>query len=144
MKKLLYSFAAVATMLFAAGCAQEKFTGGNDGDLVEVSFNIAMPGEVATKADAFISDGSKATELIFQAFDNSAEKKPLPKLAKVVTVSDRKATVKVSLIKGVTYNFVFWAQKPGQYINTIVDGSTNTASVTDLTFTADQVKEMKA
>ena len=142
MKKLLYSFAAVATMLFAAGCAQEKFTGGNDGDLVEVSFNIAMPGEVATKADAFISDGSKATELIFQAFDNSAEKKPLPKLAKVVTVSERKATVKVSLIKGVTYNFVFWAQKPGQYINTIVDGSTNTASVTDLTFTADQLKAM--
>ena len=122
MKKLLYSFAAVATMLFAAGCAQEKLVGPAGGDTVEATFSVALPDAVATKA---ISDGTAATELLFFAFDGNGKYLANVKPAEAVTVSNYEASVTVKLIKGMTYNFVFWAQTPGKYTNliSVTDGT---------------------
>lgn len=120
MKKLLYSLAAVATLVFAASCAQEKLVGTDNADLVEVTFNVGMPDAVATKA---ISDGTKATELLFFAFDGNGKYLANVKPAEPVEVSEYQAAVTVKLIKGMTYNFVFWAQTPGKYTNLFYVGS---------------------
>ena len=66
MKKVLYAIAAVALTVFAASCAREAADVQQNGDLVEVSFNVAMPNAVATKA---ISDGETAKKLEFRVYD---------------------------------------------------------------------------
>lgn len=117
MKKLLYTLAALAAMVVAASCEQEKLVGPDNSDLVEVTFNVAMPDAVATKG---ISDGTKATELLFFAFDGNGKYLEGVKPATYpVAVSGYNAAVTVKLIKGMTYSFVFWAQKPGQYTSLI-------------------------
>ena len=49
MKKSLLSIFAMATMLLATGCSQEEelVNGGENGELVEVSFNIKTGEEAA-------------------------------------------------------------------------------------------------
>ena len=117
MKKVLYSLATVAALLLAAACEREVSVTAGPEDLVEATFNIAMPGNVATKT---ISDGTQATELLFFAFDGNGKYLENVKPATYpVSVSGYNAAVTVKLIKGMTYNFVFWAQKPGQYTNLI-------------------------
>lgn len=105
MRKLLYSLAAVATLLFAASCAQEKLGGPIGGETVEATFSVALPDAVVTKA---ISDGANATKIMFRAFD--ADGKHIAGLDKDdIAVSGYKATHTARLIKGLTYSFVFWA-----------------------------------
>lgn len=116
MKKLLYSLAAVATLLFAASCAQENLGRPAGEDTVEATFSVALPDAVGTKA---ISDGTAATELLFFAFDGNGKYLANVKPAEAVTVNNYEASVTVKLIKGMTYNFVFWAQKPGKYTSLI-------------------------
>ena len=112
MKKLLYTLATLAALAFAAGCAREVVgTDAVNGDTVEGTFTIALPENVATRA---ISDGTGATQLLFRAYDT--EGKMLTALSQDdVTVSGYNATVTVRLIKGVTYDFTFWAQTQGKY-----------------------------
>ena len=116
MKKLLYSLTAVAALVFAASCSRETAGVVDNSDLVEVTFNLGTPEEVATKA---ISDGTQATELLFFAFDGNGKYLENVKPAEPVTVSGYNASVTVKLIKGMTYNFVFWAQTPGKYTSLI-------------------------
>ena len=119
MKKVLYAIAAVALTVFAASCAREVADVQQNGDLVEVSFNVAMPNTVATKA---ISDGETAKKLEFRVYD--AAGKHLTNLDQTVDVNGKQATVNVKLVGGLEYQFVFWAQKAGQY--TIAEDGTIT------------------
>ena len=116
MKKLLYSLTAVAALVFAASCSRETAGVVDNSDLVEVTFNLGTPEEVATKT---ISDGTKATELLFFAFDGNGKYLKNVKPAEPVTISGYNASVTVKLIKGMTYNFVFWAQTPDKYTDLI-------------------------
>ena len=127
MKKLLYTLATLAALAFAAGCAREVVgTDAVNGDTVEGTFTIALPENVATRA---ISDGTGATQLLFMAYDT--EGKMLTALSQDdVTVSGYNATVTVSLIKGVTYDFTFWAQTQGKY--TIANDGTITITPADM------------
>lgn len=108
MKKVFQILSAAALVIFAAACAKES--GINEGARLESTFRVALPGSAASKA---VSDGLGATELLFRVYDQNG--KHLSQLDQTVAVSGRTATVTVALVKGVTYNFVFWAQKPGQY-----------------------------
>ena len=119
MRKILYAIAAVALTVFAASCAREVADVQQNGDLVEVSFNVAMPNTVATKA---ISDGETAKKLEFRVYD--AAGKHLTNLDQTVDVNGKQATVNVKLVGGLEYKFVFWAQKAGQY--TIAEDGTIT------------------
>ena len=127
MKKLLYTLATLAALAFAAGCAREVVgTDAVNGDTVEGTFTIALPENVATRA---ISDGTGATQLLFRAYDT--EGKMLTALSQDdVTVSGYNATVTVRLIKGVTYDFTFWAQTQGKY--TIANDGTITITPADM------------
>lgn len=111
--KLFNAFAAAAMSVLALACAKEPVTG--DGQTVEATFDVDVPGvEVSTKG---LSDAASVNELICQVFLKGAKDKnkhfvytPVPELTQKVAVVGGKATVKLSLVKGQTYSFAFWAQ----------------------------------
>lgn len=105
MKTLKYLAAAALTLL-AVSCNKEQVTEVPDGQLVDVTFTAALPGEMATKA---IGDGQTAKTLYVSVYENDDEKTKL-ELDKTATFTDLKTQVTFSLVKGKTYNFVFWAQ----------------------------------
>ncbi len=105
MKTLKY-LAAAALALLAVSCNKEQMAEVPDGQLVDVTFAAALPGEMATKA---IGDGMTAKNLYVSVYENDAEKTKL-ELDKTATFTDLKTQVTFSLVKGKTYNFVFWAQ----------------------------------
>lgn len=109
MKALKYLAAAALTLL-AVGCNKEQVTEVPDGQMVDVTFTAALPGEMETKA---IGDGQTAKNLYVSVYENDADKTHLRDLDKTATFTDLKTQVKFSLVKGKTYNFVFWAQAEG-------------------------------
>lgn len=108
MKTFKYLAAAALTML-AVSCNKEQVTEVPDGQMVDVTFTAALPGEMATKA---LGDGQTAKNLYVSVYENDAEKTKLD-LDKTATFTDLKTQVTFSLVKGKTYNFVFWAQAEG-------------------------------
>ena len=109
MKTFKYLAAAALTML-AVSCNKEQVTEVPDGQMVDVTFTAALPGEMATKA---LGDGMTAKNLYVSVYENDAEKSHLGDLDKTATFTDLKTQVTFSLVKGKTYNFVFWAQAEG-------------------------------
>lgn len=105
MKPIKYLAAAALTLL-AVSCNKEQVTEVPDGQLVDVTFTAALPGEMATKA---IGDGQTAKTLYVSVYENDDAKTKL-ELDKTATFTDLKTQVTFSLVKGKTYNFVFWAQ----------------------------------
>lgn len=114
MKKLLYSLAALATLLFAAGCAKEQLPqDGRDGDLVEATFQVALSNQAATKVDG-VSEAANVDELDVFVYDKNGDW--LNTLIPAVTKVDQTHyTVTMKLIRNVQYSFVFFAQKSGTY-----------------------------
>lgn len=105
MKTLKYLAAAALTLL-AVSCNKEQVAEVTDGQMVDVTFTAALPGEMATKA---IGDGQTAKTLYVSVYENDDAKTKL-ELDKTATFTDLKTQVTFSLVKGKTYNFVFWAQ----------------------------------
>lgn len=99
-------FAAAAMALLAMGCGKEQVAEVPDGQTVDVTFTAALPGEMATKA---LGDGQTAKTLYVSVYENDDAKTKL-ELDKTATFTDLKTQVTFSLVKGKTYNFVFWAQ----------------------------------
>ena len=115
MKKLL-SILAMASMLFAMSCAEDK-VGSNNGDETQVVFNLGLEGQSGTRA---IGDGTTVTDLYYQVFDENGEALSLtPEPVRIedeFSAEDRTAAVALSLLKGRTYKIAFWAQhKESQY-----------------------------
>ena len=116
-KNLFKTFAIAAMAVLAGACAKEQ-VGSADGETVEMTFNVDVPG--ATITTKGLSDAAQVDELVFQVFltGTKDEKKhfintPVPELTQVVPVVDKKATVKVNLVKGQRYSYAFWAQSKG-------------------------------
>ena len=109
MKSFKYLAAAALTLL-AVGCNKEQVTEVPDGQMVDVTFTAALPGEMATKA---LGDGQTAKTLYVSVYENDDAKTKLASLDKTADFADLKTQVTFSLVKGKTYNFVFWAQAEG-------------------------------
>ena len=109
MKSFKYLAAAALTLL-AVGCNKEQVTEVPDGQMVDVTFTAALPGEMATKA---LGDGQTAKKLYVSVYENDDAKTKLASLDKTADFADLKTQVTFSLVKGKTYNFVFWAQAEG-------------------------------
>lgn len=108
--KALKCFIAAALALTAMSCAKESIEP-EAGDAT-VSFTAQMPGSPATRA---ISDGTTANKLIVAVYDANGELTSL-RQEKTIAIS---TTVEFNLVKGKTYDFVFWAQNDGvNYYNT--------------------------
>lgn len=111
LKKLTPPLALFASLAILASCAKEATSPRlqETGETVTATFQVVLPAQADTKT---ISDGLSATELLFMAYDQSGKHLDLDQS---VTVSGRTATVSANLVKGIQYQFVFWAQKPNQY-----------------------------
>ena len=113
-KNLFKTFAIAAMAVLAGACAKEQAASG-DGETVEMTFNVDVPEPTITTKG--LSDAAQVDELVFQVFltgtkdeNKHYENKPVPELTQVVPVVDKKATVKVNLVKGQRYSYAFWAQ----------------------------------
>lgn len=116
-KNLFKTFAIAAMTVLAGACAKEQVASG-DGETVEMTFNVDVPETTITTKG--LSDAAQVDELVFQVFltgtkdeNKHYENKPVPELTQVVPVVDKKATVRVNLVKGQTYSYAFWAQSKG-------------------------------
>ena len=116
-KNLFKTFAIAAMTVLAGACAKEQ-VGSADGETVEMTFNVDVPETTITTKG--LSDAAQVDELVFQVFlrGNKDENKhfintPVPELTQVVPVVDKKATVRVNLVKGQIYSYAFWAQSKG-------------------------------
>ena len=116
-KNLFKTFAIAAMTVLAGACAKEQVASG-DGETVEMTFNVDVPETTITTKG--LSDAAQVDELVFQVFlrGNKDENKhfintPVPELTQVVPVVDKKATVRVNLVKGQIYSYAFWAQSKG-------------------------------
>lgn len=104
--KIIKYLAAASLTLLAVSCNKEQVAEVPDGQMVDVTFTAALPGEMATKA---LGDGQTAKTLYVSVYENDDAKTKLD-LDKTATFTDLKTQVTFSLVKGKTYNFVFWAQ----------------------------------
>lgn len=116
-KNLFKTFAIAAIAVLAGACAKEQVASG-DGETVEMTFNVDVPETTITTKG--LSDAAQVDELVFQVFltGTKDDKKhyintPVPELTQVVPVVDKKATVRVNLVKGQRYSYAFWAQSKG-------------------------------
>lgn len=116
-KNLFKSLAFAAVAVIAGACAKEQVTSGG-GETVEMTFNVDVPETTITTKG--LSDAAQVDELVFQVFLTGTKDKnkhyvntPVPELTQVVPVVDKKATVRVNLVKGQTYSYAFWAQSKG-------------------------------
>ena len=113
MKRIIL-FALAIAGLALTGCQRERVENSRNGETVTARFTVAVPGLSDSKAvSQYIADGTKATELLFRAYDASG--RHLENLDQTVTVSGRKAEVSVKLLQGAGYKLLFWAQAPGKY-----------------------------
>ena len=115
MKKLFMSMMSLVALVgLFASCSDENM-GANE---VEVTFTVSMEELAGSRAYA---DGTTAKELVFAVFDHTIKNEngtiakygeELPKMRQTSIEFDAelKATVSTKLIKGKTYDFVFWAQ----------------------------------
>ena len=132
MRKLLYTFAAFTGMLaVAASCQRETPLDTDpvaDGAPVQVTFDVSLDGFASTKA---YSNGSSVNKLSFLVYDqNGNEIEGLRKLNVGSFNPSGSTSVSVSLVKGVKYNFVFFAQNGDHYT---INAAAKTLTVADAT-----------
>ena len=133
MKKLFYSLMTIAALLTAASF-QKEFTNSPDpaygGKPVVTTFNVDLG--VATKAvaESALDDGTTVDKLYVAAFaqaDGSLVSTSLVG-ANAASISNKTATVKLTLSKGQAYDIVFFAMKDGAYDVSFANGPTATFS----------------
>lgn len=105
MKKFLSIF-AVASMMLAVGCADD-LSYDDMGD-TEVTFSINLPD--LAEDTRVIADGTTATQLYYAVYDNNKQIIPGLTPTEPITLQNKQHQLKVRLVKGLTYNFAFWAE----------------------------------
>ena len=115
MKKMFYTLFALAAMaMTSTSCSDELENGASaNGNEVAVSFKVQLENAVGSRA---IGDGTNAKYLAFAVYkeavndtiDNEVEALRQDNIE--VDSETLTATVTTRLVKGQTYNFIFWAQ----------------------------------
>lgn len=120
MKKFFYSVLAAATMLFTAtSCSQDEeiVGGGNtpDGKGQKVTFTVGMPEEANSRAIAdgvSVGGGNKADNLIWALYEKDKNVRldfgHVPG-TKNTTTGKHEFTAEITMVKGLTYNVLFFA-----------------------------------
>lgn len=115
MKKLFYSLFALAAMaMTSTSCSDEIENGAVNSNEAVVSFKVQLENAVGSRA--LIGDGTNAKYLAFAVYkeavndtiDNEVEALRQDNIE--VNSETLTATVTTRLVKGQTYNFIFWAQ----------------------------------
>lgn len=125
MKKVLFSTVAMsALMLMATSCADDQTSDLKAGAESTVTITAQLPGDMGTRAFA---DGKKATELHYAVYEKGTTKRlEVCKKADgtkgqpegTATMTGLKTTISLQLTTGKEYDFVFWADAPGDNVYT--------------------------
>ena len=135
MKKLLFSAAALATLLFAS-CQRDNLELSGDNAVV---FTVEAPGAVTTKALAdgqLFADGTNVNEVHYAVYmtndglPNSISNGS-PLIQGIVPMSERTATVRLNLLRNQEYTVIFWAQVKDAGHYNVGDLRTITMNVND-------------
>lgn len=125
MKKVLFSTVAMsALMLMATSCADDQTSDLKAGAESTVTITAQLPGDMGTRAFA---DGKKATELHYAVYEKGTTT-PLKVCKKAdgtkgqpegtATMTGLQTTISLQLTTGKEYDFVFWADAPGDNVYT--------------------------
>ena len=101
MKKAFYLLASAAAIVLAAACNKVAST---EADTFDATFTVNLE-QPMTKA--VFSDGTSATQLQVLVYTG---KEYLPNVSQTALTINMKTTVTLKLVKGKTYDIVFWAQ----------------------------------
>ena len=107
MRRIISFVAAVAMLAGAASCQRESVAGKE----AKAVFNVVVPQESATKAD--VSDGSVVDKLYYEVYVGQSLMYE-GEVAPQGTTNPRTFSLEISLVKGITYDILFWAQKESQ------------------------------
>ena len=113
MKKFLFFSALAALLLSTAACSSDEPAAQGDDT---VTFTVNLQNGNDSRA---ISDGTKAVNLTAFAYKDGKRVQQ-----QTATFSGLKATVTFKLVKGVKYDFSFWAQSPEAKCYTLSEDGT--------------------
>lgn len=117
MKKILIYSAALLSLAFAASCQKEVSPELGKGEAVEVTFTISNE---AIQSKAVVGEAPEwDKELTFGVYRNGQLLSPAVYSVTDDFGTDNEATVTVTLVKGQTYDFVFWADSKGTNYYTV-------------------------
>lgn len=109
MKKSIFATLALSALFLGSCSSEDNLLPANDG---KVTFVAQLPGSMSRD----YSDGLKATQLTYAVYDAETDQlivKSGDQGAPTATFNNRTATLSLDLVKGKTYNVVFWADVPG-------------------------------
>lgn len=125
MKKVLFSTVAMsALMLIATSCADDQTSDLKAGAESTVTITAQLPGDMGTRAFA---DGTKATELHYAVYEKGTTTRlavckkadgTKGQLEGTATMTGLQTTISLQLTTGKEYDFVFWADAPGDNVYT--------------------------
>lgn len=131
MKKLFRFFVATALVAFVAACGNDSTDPyvPSNGD-TDVTFSVAMPEGIASRADFEVSDGTSATHLDYAIYvTGDLEDKAKPQVLKgEATFVNKQTEFTVRLVAGKSYDIIFWATAPENGVYT-VDWTTKVLSI---------------
>lgn len=107
MKKI-FIIAAAALGLLVTACQKELVKGTSDSD-AKVSFTVEIPDVIQTKA---MAQAEEVDIVYYEIWNSDWTKRLYPAQGELASaeVSQRMASIDVSVIVDQTYNFIFWAQ----------------------------------
>ena len=105
MKKTFLMALAASAALGLNSCSSEEPFGTGDGS-GNISFRAQLPAGLATRA---FNDGTSATQLSYYVYEEGAT---TPIIAVTDATINLQTTVSLSLVNGMSYDVVFWAQSP--------------------------------
>ncbi len=105
MKKLFYLL--LATPLLLASCSNDEEVANEE--TVQVSFSTELPGRIGTRAASTLN----VNKVVCAVFENDTEIKNLREVIDITEAGSIEFAPR--LIKGRTYDVVFWAMKDGCY-----------------------------
>ncbi len=131
MKKLLsIGIIAAAGLLLASSCQNDELeTAGQAGDEYLVTFTLEQPG-ISTRA---YSDGTTATTLTYAVYESGQTTALINEEITGAFDENLKATVSFNLVKGSSYDIIFWADSPTSPYTFNAEAQTITVDYTDVT-----------
>ena len=110
MKKYFLSIVALAGMLFATSCQESLVEPQMEGP---TTFTVQLPDQMGTKAIGSKANVNQLLVAVYQeAFDGA---KAIHR--QTAEVKNGVATISLDLIKGQSYDVIFWAQKDNGYVD---------------------------
>ena len=115
MKKYFLSIVALAGMLFATSCQESLVEPQMEGP---TTFTVQLPDQMGTKA---IGSKTNVNQLLVAVYQEASVDGATAIHRQTAEVKNGEATISLNLIKGQSYDVIFWAQKDNGYVDVNVN-----------------------